>query len=257
MARMSHLPPHCQEKGLLEPGLLSPNGNSTINPLVNQGRLADSNWPQVEPIPTTVSPLRRKVKVFFFIWWMSTDFYLNSSVAAHPYDSSHSLSASSSTTSPSSSLLRGQTLRTSHEGSTLLSQFEELIRSNETQRQMIQEIYLATGLHKQKSAAMPPKSNERPPTDDLPATVVKEWLRGAIVSLTFFFLCRLTWNSWCNRLQRKILLFKRKMTLCDGKSNSFVAYISLALDIPQLYPTLYVILPSLNSSLPSHHTKAL
>ncbi|CAO3652894.1 unnamed protein product [Cunninghamella echinulata] len=100
----------------------------------------------------------------------------------HPfvYDSSHSISASSSTTSPSSSLLRGQTLRvhptSSIEGSgNLLNQLEELIRYNETQKHLLQEIATTIGSSvnsgtKIKSAQVK-LPMEKPSSDDLPATV--------------------------------------------------------------------------------------
>ncbi|CAO3600902.1 unnamed protein product [Absidia cylindrospora] len=101
--------------------------------------------------------------------------------SSHAYDSSHSMSASSSTTSPSSSLLRGQVLRL-HAGTTpdsssttLLAQFEELMRYNDSQRQLIQDIYSATGLSKSKplpSSTKPNVGTEKPSSDDLPATVI-------------------------------------------------------------------------------------
>ncbi|CAO3650429.1 unnamed protein product [Cunninghamella blakesleeana] len=100
----------------------------------------------------------------------------------HPfvYDSSHSMSASSSTTSPSSSLLRGQTLRvnqsSSIEGSgNLMNQLEELIRYNETQKHLLQEI--ATTIGSSSNSGTKIKSAqvkipmEKPSNDDLPATV--------------------------------------------------------------------------------------
>ncbi|KAI8344461.1 kinase-like domain-containing protein [Chlamydoabsidia padenii] len=113
---------------------------------------------------------------------------------SHTYDSSHSMSASSSTTSPSSSLLRGQLFRTNtgtaHDitpSTLLLNQFEELLRYNETQRQLIQDIYSSTGLSKAK-----PTSNhsskttnivgEKPSSDDLPATVA--YLEQLVLSST-------------------------------------------------------------------------
>jgi hypothetical protein len=95
------------------------------------------------------------------------------------------MSATSSTTSPSSSLLRGQLFRTNtgapqdnSPSAPLLNQLEELMRYNEAQRQLIQDMYSAAGLCKLRPSSSHPlkttnTTGEKPSNDDLPATVVK------------------------------------------------------------------------------------
>ncbi|KAF7727154.1 hypothetical protein EC973_007929 [Apophysomyces ossiformis] len=67
-------------------------------------------------------------------------------VPLHPYESPNA-ALSSVTTSPSSSLSRGQPLKIIQEPATLQTQFEELVRHTEAQQQMLQEMCSSLGFN--------------------------------------------------------------------------------------------------------------
>ncbi|KAG0170539.1 hypothetical protein DFQ28_001991 [Apophysomyces sp. BC1034] len=90
-------------------------------------------------------------------------------VPLHPYESPHPALSLSATTSPSSSVSRGQSVRMGHDPALLQSQFEELVRHNEAQQQMLQDMCNSFGL---KVVSKQKPSNDQRTLSNLHPTVV-------------------------------------------------------------------------------------